>query len=133
MSKISLTIEADGESEFARLVQGLVSPFAVPANPAPLAETAAPQPEAGKKPTRKKPETAPEVTETKTEAAPVEASVEVPPIDDVRAALKALGTAKGEDPVFELLGRFKARNASTVAEGDRAAVITEAKQLAEAE
>jgi hypothetical protein len=50
---------------------------------------------------------------------------EVPSLDDVRGALMNLSKAEGHgsEAVFELLGAFGAKNASTVPEDKRAALI----------
>ena len=53
------------------------------------------------------------------------ATSEVPNIDDLRASLKKLGATDGfgADKVFEVLGKYGAKNASTVPEDKRAEVI----------
>lgn len=57
----------------------------------------------------------------------------VPDIKDVRDALKALASAKGEDAVFKLLEKFNSKNASGLPEDKRAAMIAEAGELAGAQ
>ena len=56
---------------------------------------------------------------------------EIPDIEAVRHALKTLGAADGfgHDKVFEVLGRYKATNASTVPEDRRAELIAEIEAL----
>lgn len=51
----------------------------------------------------------------------------VPDIEDLRARLKTLGATEGfgTDKVFEVLGKYGAKNASTVPEEKRAACIAE--------
>ena len=55
----------------------------------------------------------------------------VPDIDAVRTALKTLGATDGlgTDKVFELLGKYGAKNASTVPEDKRAELIAEIEEL----
>jgi hypothetical protein len=54
-------------------------------------------------------------------------SSEVPDIEVVRAKLKQLGATEGlgHDKVFEVLGKYSAKNASTVPEGRRAELVAE--------
>lgn len=54
-----------------------------------------------------------------------------PDIEDVRSKLKKLGATDGlgHDKVFEVLGRYGAKNASTVPEDKRAALIAEIDEL----
>lgn len=83
----------------------------------------------------RKPKDEPKVeapAETKTEA-PKDEAAPVPPIDEVRAALKKLASNKGDDEVFKLLGEFKAKNASAVPEEKRAEVIAKVDELCAAE
>lgn len=89
-----------------------------------------------RKPRAKKPE---EVkTEDKGESSGVEtvddagsASNAIPDIEDLRARLKTLGATEGmgHDKVFEVLGKYGAKNASTVPEEKRAACIAEIDNL----
>lgn len=54
-----------------------------------------------------------------------------PPVQDVRDALQKLAKAKGEDAVWNLLEKYKAKSASTVPEDKRAELIAEiAKECA---
>lgn len=55
----------------------------------------------------------------------------VPDLDEVRAKLKALGATNGlgHAAVFELLGKYGAKNASTVPEDKRAEVIAKIDEL----
>lgn len=55
----------------------------------------------------------------------------IPDIEDLRARLKTLGATEGfgTDKVFEVLGRYGAKNASTVPEEKRAACIAEIDEL----
>lgn len=55
----------------------------------------------------------------------------VPDIDDLRARLKTLGATEGfgHDKVFEVLGKYDAKNASTVPETKRAACIAEIDEM----
>lgn len=62
-----------------------------------------------------------------------EAAADVPNIDDVRAALKKLASAKGDDVVWTLLGTYKVKRASDVAEDKRAEIINKIEELCEAE
>lgn len=67
------------------------------------------------------------------ETAKEETAVEIPDIEDLRAKLKKLGATDGlgHDKVFELLGKYGAKNASTVAEDKRAALIADIDALLE--
>lgn len=55
----------------------------------------------------------------------------IPDLDTVRAKLKALGATDGlgHDKVFEVLGKYGAKNASTVPEDKRAELIAEIDTL----
>jgi hypothetical protein len=69
---------------------------------------------------------------TEVEQAPEgELKTEIPDIEAVRHALKTLGAADGfgHDKVFEVLGEYKATNASTVPEARRAELIAEIEAM----
>jgi hypothetical protein len=67
-------------------------------------------------------------------ASPSEAAPEIPDIEDLRAKLKTLGATDGfgHDKVFEVLGKYNAKNASTVPEARRAECINEIDALLKA-
>lgn len=64
-------------------------------------------------------------------AASASDAASVPALDDVRAQLQKLGATEGlgHDKVFETLAKYGAKNASTVPEDKRAALITEIDSL----
>lgn len=66
-----------------------------------------------------------------TGAAATASPSEIPDIELVRAKLKQMGATDGlgHDKVFEVLGRYKATNASTVPEARRAELIAEIDEL----
>lgn len=84
-----------------------------------------------------KPEAAPPKKDTKkpapktAEAADTSKTADQPDLDTVRAKLKALGATDGlgHDKVFEVLGKYGAKNASTVPEDRRAELVTEIDAL----
>jgi hypothetical protein len=69
-------------------------------------------------------ETASSATDSATQSP---TSSEVPDIEVVRAKLKQLGATEGlgHDKVFEVLGKYSAKNASTVPEARRAELVAE--------
>lgn len=159
---ITLTITADTPTDFFHQLAGAVGSMRAvggggaqqttqgPPAAAPKGETAKPidgeiiPPKADTKTTTRKPretkkadepkgETAPEPKTETAEAGTVESQVDIPPVDDVRAALKKLASEKGDDAVFGLLKDFKAKNASTVPEDKRAELIAKVAELVGAE
>ncbi|TWA89545.1 hypothetical protein [Bradyrhizobium stylosanthis] len=68
---------------------------------------------------------------SETTASPSDA---IPDIEDLRARLKTLGATEGfgHDKVFEVLGKYGAKNASTVPEEKRADCIEEIDELLKA-
>lgn len=64
------------------------------------------------------PEAADPENEKKSDAKPAS-------VDDVREALKKMASAKGEDAVWNLLEKYKAKSASTVPEDKRADLVAE--------
>jgi len=60
-----------------------------------------------------------------------ETAVEIPNIDEVRNMLKTVGATDGlgHDKVFEVLGKYNAKNASGIPEDKRQAVIDDCKAL----
>lgn len=70
-------------------------------------------------------------SEAETSTTSASSAPSVPELDDVRAKLKTLGATDGlgHDKVFELLGKYGAKNASTVPEDKRAALIAEIDEL----
>jgi len=85
--------------------------------PAPAAEDGS----ASSKESSSAPSTDPVSSEPSNDAA------SVPDIEDLRARLKTLGATEGlgHDKVFEVLGKYGAKNASTVPEAKRATCIAE--------
>lgn len=76
----------------------------------------------------KKEETAPETASEETDASPSDA---VPTKEELTAAAQALVAASGRDALAELVEKFKAKNLSSIAEGDRAAFIAQCKSSSE--
>lgn len=70
------------------------------------------------------------VAELKALIAPADTTA-TPTLDDMRAALKKLGSDKGADAVFALLGQFDAKTGAAVPEDKRAAVIAAVNKLLE--
>lgn len=68
---------------------------------------------------------------TETDVSTASSTAEIPDIENVRAILKRLGATDGfgHDKVFEVLGKYKATNASSVPEARRAELIAEIEAL----
>ncbi len=81
-------------------------------------------PEKPKATRAKKAEPKPEPKQIDLEEAIAEKTA-VPPIEDVRAALMKLAKEKGDDDVWNMLEKYKAKSASTVPEAKRAELIAE--------
>lgn len=64
-------------------------------------------------------------------SADTQSTAEIPDIENVRAILKRLGAADGfgHDKVFDVLGKYKATNASSVPEARRAELIAEIEAM----
>jgi hypothetical protein len=70
-------------------------------------------------------------TASESTGAPSPSGETIPDIEDLRARLKTLGATEGfgHDKVFEVLGKYGAKNASTVPEEKRADCIAEIDAL----
>lgn len=130
---ISVTVSGDNTDEIIadlkRIFPSLMAGTALPPmqeqpkrdEPAPQQEVIPPAKETKKRAAKtKEPETI-EGTVNKDEPA------EIPDIELVRHKLKSLGATDGlgHDKVFEVLGKYGAKNASTVPEARRAELIAE--------
>lgn len=75
----------------------------------------------------KKTEPAPK-SEPAADAPSEDSTASVPTKDDLTAAAQALVAANGRDALAELVEKFKAKNLSSIAEGDRAAFIAQCEE-----
>lgn len=131
---ISVTVSGDTTdaiiADLQRIFPSLLAGTALPPMQEQPKRDPAPQPEqevippAKEKATRKAKAKEPETIEGTAEK--VE-TVEIPDIEMVRHKLKSLGSTDGlgHDKVFEVLGKYGAKNASTVPEDKRAELIAE--------
>lgn len=121
---ISVTVTGDSAdamiADLQRIFPALVAGTPLP----PMQEQPKPEVVPPKKDTKKTAEKKPETIEATK-------NVDQPDLETVRAKLKSLGATEGlgHDKVFEVLGKYGAKNASTVPEGRRAEIVAEIDAL----
>ena len=148
---ITLSIAGNTPAEVAERVAGFYQQLRLSAGTSAVEQQSAPSPESTPLegeilPPEKKADKAPKTrkaaeakAETKDEPKAESKQVDLeeaiaektaaPTLEETRAALMKLSKVKGDDEVWNLLEKYKAKSASTIAEADRAKVVAEIEEL----